>query len=309
MTRRRVVLTACHASHARRIQCQTRSVRCTPSHCDHCFSFDQHRRAPHPAPPALRIPDPARARVPASRAARPCRRPRASTLHSLVPARARSRRIRTALRNPCLLDSFEVPRCRCVARTGKMQKPGAASAGHRAHRSGGSSIRLRIASRVESPLPHVLLPIARHAGAARARADANAREQGRRMVRSERDVLRHAVLLSSCPVRARGAHERCHHVAGGGLPKGKGIKTFRQFRRLTRRNVFRSGCCYVVAAAPARAGDEFGEPHMPRRTHEPSPRAANPWRVIGSMCPVRVMVMSWSRRRRWARASCRRALV
>ena len=81
------------------------------------------------------------------------------------------------------------------------------------------------------------------------RVNTNACSSARRTGRCERDVLRHAVLLSSCPAREV-AHEGHHHVTGGGLSKGKGNRTFRQFRRLTRRNVFRSGA--ATSSRPCR---------------------------------------------------------
>ncbi len=152
----------------------------------------------------------------------------------------------------------------CFARTGKSKSPVPHFVGDRAFAREWLSIRLRIASRSENPASHVFLAAARHAGTARERArrrisgvaapirraSANACSSARRTGRCERDVLRHAVLLSSCLPRAV-AHEGRHHVTDGGLSKGKGNRTFRQFRRLTRRNVFRSGA--ATSSRPRRS--------------------------------------------------------
>ena len=191
----------------------------------------------------------------------------------------------------CARTGNEKARCRVVSATGLPL--------------GNGPIRLRIASRDECPAAHVFPVDVPRPGAAcegrrqrgegarsaarRRRVQANARSPARQLRRSDRKVVRHAFLLSSCraALDARARAITTLRVAGCREGKGFDLPTVPP---TPWRNVFRSGSCYVVASAPNDFGSEFGKPRIPRAAHDVIPQAATPWAEIISVCMLRVMV-------------------
>jgi hypothetical protein len=254
-------LAICTAGAMRLARTTKRQRQRTPGRSHHRLTSRQSARAPPGACGAIRLPASARARPLAPLRGPSCRLAPASKHPRVLPARSRSAEMRAVLRFPNLRVSFSVPRCPVLLRRRKSKArcrcPSATGLFAR-----GGSVRLRSASLGISPAPHLIVAVDRTAIAQRKgarrmgpghgarladwsrRVPAGVRAPTRRDCPFAVDRMRHAVHSPFVTPRARGNARVPKAIAwlteGRNCRKGKEA-TFRQSRRLTRRNVFRSG--------------------------------------------------------------------
>lgn len=243
-------LTTWTANKTRLVHTATRHTHRTSGHSHHCLTSRQNAQARFPTPPETssgrRLSAFVSGRPLPRPCAPPCRPPAASTLHRALPARIRSPAIRTALQNFLLRVSFRLPHGCYPA----FSAPGKSKTRRRLVSAAGFFARERNDSSTNALLSEIpgrrsrCLPATECPFAPR-----------RRRIPASSGAARVAVSFRSCASCGRAsflhalscakcARQRAIHLVAEGenSQKGKNRKpTFQQFRRLTWRNVFRSG--------------------------------------------------------------------